>query len=101
MKLSAQDRAQSSQRVRVGMIGLAAVFLLIGLAAAIFSSANKEQPVTIAGAAQPDVVANMTATVNSTQAQQQAATAEPLSELGVTPSAPPDANQAAPADAPQ
>ena len=85
------------------MIGLAAVFLMIGLAAAIFSSANKEQPVTVAGAAQPDVVANMTAPANASQQQQQqqqqqqAATAEPLSELGVTPSAPANAS-AAPAD---
>ena len=84
------------------MIGLAAVFLLIGLAAALFSSASKEQPVTVAGAAQPDVVANMTAPANaSQQQQQQAATAEPLSELGVTPSAPANINQAAPADAAQ
>ena len=43
------------------MIGLAAVFLLIGLAAALFSSASKEQPVTVAGAAQPDVVAKVRA----------------------------------------
>ena len=78
------------------MIGLAAVFLLIGLAAAIFSSANKERPVTVAGAAQPDVVASMTAPANAAQQQQQqSATAEPLSELGVTPSAPANASQAA------
>lgn len=93
MKSTSQERAQTSQRVKVGMIGLAAVFLLMVLAAAIFSTASKDQPVTVAGAARPDVVANMTQTGNTAQP---ATAGEPLSELGVTPSAgDPDQNRAA------
>ena len=74
---------RSRQRVRVGMLGLATVVLLIGLASAIFSAVNRERPVTAAGAAKPEVVANMTlpGTLPST-----GATNEPLAELGVTPS---------------
>ncbi|MGJ3629790.1 hypothetical protein AB5I41_28620 [Sphingomonas sp. MMS24-JH45] len=36
------------QRARVGLVGLAAVVLLIGLASAILSAVNREQPVTAA-----------------------------------------------------
>lgn len=96
MKVPATEQAQAEQarqRIRVGMIGLAAVVLLIGLASAIFSTVNHEQPVVAAGAAKPDVVANMTApgTLPTTEA-----TNEPLAELGVTPSATtPDARSSA------
>lgn len=91
MKVSSTDRAQADQarqRIRVGMIGLAAVVLLIGIASAIFSTVNREQPVTAAGAAKPEVVANMAApgTVPSPST-----TNEPLAELGVTPATSPDA----------
>lgn len=72
------DPTQSMQRVKVGMIGLAAVVLLIGLASAIIGSATRERPVTIAGASQTAALANITAT-NQTSA------AEPLAELGVAP----------------
>jgi hypothetical protein len=72
------------QRVKVGMVGLAAVVLLIGLASAIFSAANREKPITAAGAPQMTVVANMTV-ANTTQAADPAN--EPLAELGVAPSA--------------
>lgn len=86
MKVSPPDRAaaeQSRQRLRVGMIGLAAVVLLIGLASAIFSTVSQERPVSAVGAARPEVVANMAT------GPQPAATPsnEPLAELGVTPSA--------------
>ena len=73
------------QRVRVGMTGLAIVLVLIGLASAIFSSANREAPVTAIGAPNASVVANMTdQDVNSIVAKDKD---EPLAELGVAPSA--------------
>jgi hypothetical protein len=84
MKIIAQDPAQTSQRVRVGMIGLAAVLLLIGLAAAIFSTASKERPFIVAGGARPDVVANMAAGNNALPVT--SPSNEPLAELGITPS---------------
>lgn len=73
---------QSIQRVKVGMTGLALVLLLIGLASAIFSSASREPPVAAAGAAQPDVVANLVVSDTTNGA----AAKEPLAELGVAPS---------------
>ncbi len=71
------DPSQSMQRVKVGMIGLAAVVLLIGLASAIIGSATRERPGMALGASQA-VVANMAAS-------NQAVAAEPLAELGVAP----------------
>ncbi|RZL99667.1 MAG: hypothetical protein EOP68_23905, partial [Sphingomonas sp.] len=71
------------QRAKVGMIGLAAVVLLIGLAGAIIGSATRERPVQAAGAARVDVVANM-AVSNSVEADR---TGEPLAQMGVAPSA--------------
>jgi hypothetical protein len=85
MKMVAQDPAQTSQRVKVGMIGLAAVLLLIGLAAAIFSTASKEGPLIVVGGAHPDVVANM-AVGNQALPPIEGASSEPLAELGVAPS---------------
>ncbi|KQT33435.1 hypothetical protein ASG29_05140 [Sphingomonas sp. Leaf412] len=80
---------QVRQRARVGLVGLAAVVLLIGLASAILATVNREQPVTAAGAARPDVVANMAdAPVASV------AGSEPLVEMGVAPAT---GNAAAPA----
>ena len=70
------------QRVKVGMIGLAAVVLLIGLASAILGSATRERPVAASGGAKADVVANM-ALGNEPRAERR----EPLAELGVAPSA--------------
>jgi hypothetical protein len=71
------------QRVRVGMTGLAMVLVLIGLASAIFSSANRDEPVTAIGAANASVVANMTDGGNSAAEKGKD---EPLAELGVAPS---------------
>ncbi|MEG3173345.1 hypothetical protein U1708_14095 [Sphingomonas sp. ZB1N12] len=71
------------QRIKVGMIGLAAVVLLIGLASAIIGSTNRERPVATAGTAQADVVANMGVS-NTVEA---AGAGEPLAEMGVAPSA--------------
>lgn len=68
------------QRVKVGMIGLAAVILLIALASTILGSLNRDEPpAAVAGAAQTNMVADMAAT-NTT-----APTNEPLAELGVAP----------------
>ena len=84
MKMIAQDPAQTTQRVKVGIIGLAAVLLLIGLAAAIFSTVSKEKPLAVAGGARADVVANMVSGNDS--APTDTSTSEPLAELGVAPS---------------
>jgi hypothetical protein len=86
MKGSHTDPAPADQnrRIRVGMIGLAAVVLLIGLASAIFSSVNHDRPVTAVGTAKQEVVVNMAAP----GAQPSAVPSnEPLAELGVTPGA--------------
>ena len=69
------DPSQSMQRVKVGMIGLAAVVLLIGLASAIIGSATRERPGMLGG--------SQAAVANMALANQ--ATAEPLAELGVAP----------------
>lgn len=70
------------QRVRVGMTGLAMVLVLIGLASAIFTSANRDQPVSAIGASNASVVANMI-DGNSLVGKDKD---EPLAELGVAPS---------------
>lgn len=72
------------QRVRVGMTGLAVVLVLIGLASAILSSANREEPVAAAGASNALVVANMTDPAANSTAEQKVPS-EPLAELGVAP----------------
>lgn len=77
-----QDSAQAMQRVRVGMTGLAVVLVLIGLASAIFSSANRDEPVSAIGAPNASIVANMTDGVGNTTAEKKD---EPLAELGVAP----------------
>lgn len=84
MKSSA-SQTQAMQRVKVGLVGLAAVVLLIGLASVIFSAANREKPVVAAGAPQAEAVANMTAAGNAAAAAD--TTNEPLADLGVAPSA--------------
>lgn len=85
MKIIAQDAAQTTQRFRVGMIGLAAVLLLIGLAAAIFSTANHDRQVVAIGSARADVVANIVSGASGSTAS--GVNKEPLAELGVAPSA--------------
>lgn len=81
---SHQDSAQTMQRVRVGMTGLLIVLVLIGLASAIFSSANRDVPVAAIGAPNASVVANMTDGSGNTVAEK--GKDEPLAEMGVTPS---------------
>jgi hypothetical protein len=84
MKSASPDSSQKAQRVRVGLTGLASVALLIAFASAIFSSANREAPVTAVGAPNASVVANMAdgAIANTTAETKD----EPLAELGVAPS---------------
>lgn len=82
MKLLPTDPKQSMQRVRVGLTGLATVLLLIGVASAIFSSADREAPVLADGASRPDVVANMT---DGLVANDAAEKDEPIAELGIAP----------------
>lgn len=81
-----QAVAQRGQRIKVGLIGLGAVLLLIGLASAVFNSVNRERPVTAIGTAQPGRVAEMANTADTVSA-----TNEPLAELGVAPPATPPA----------
>lgn len=70
------------QRVRVGMTGLAAVVLLMLASFALFSSANREAPVTAVGASNASVVANLTGGDNAAADKSKD---EPLAELGVAP----------------
>lgn len=81
MKRVADEKSQSMQRVRVGMIGLAAMILLIGLASILFSGVREQRGRAAAGGGNAQVVANMadteTAALNATD--------EPLADLGVAP----------------
>ncbi len=83
MKVGSSDTAQTMQRVRVGMTGLAMVLVLIALASAVFTSANREAPVSAIGAPNASVVANMSAPGNSSVEKGKD---EPLAELGAAPS---------------
>jgi hypothetical protein len=89
MKMIAQhpqrEAGQTTQRVKVGMIGLAAVVLLIGLAAAIFATMNHDRGVAAIGSARPEVVSAIVSGNGS--APSATTTKEPLAELGVAPSA--------------
>ena len=71
------------QRVKVGATGLAIVLLLIAVAGVMFRSASHEQPVAVAGASKPDVIANLSMT-NATAAD---TSHEPMADLGVAPGA--------------
>ena len=82
---SHQDSAQAMQRVRVGMTGLLIVLVLIGLASAIFSSANRDVPVAAIGASNASVVANL-ADGGAANTAVEKGKDEPLAEMGVTPS---------------
>lgn len=89
MRTAGPSSHQTVQRVKVGMIGLAAVILLIGLASAIFSVASRERPVA--------VDASNVAVAKPSNNTADAAN-EPLAELGVAPSA--DVNASQPAGKP-
>ncbi len=67
------------------MIGLAAVLLLIGLAAAIFSTMSRDRQVAAIGSARPDTVATIVS--GNVVDARGPATKDPLAELGIAPSA--------------
>lgn len=67
------------QRVRIGLTGLAFVFILV-LLGAIFSRASDEEPITANSIQQQMVPQNVTAA-----AEKEAQPKEPLAELGVAP----------------
>ena len=71
------------QRVRVGMTGLAMVLVLIALASAIFTSANRDAPVSAIGASNASVVANI---IDPGNLMIEKSKDEPLAELGAAPS---------------
>ncbi|PTS74604.1 hypothetical protein DBR17_16850 [Sphingomonas sp. HMWF008] len=102
MKMIAQhpqrEAGQTTQRVKVGMIGLAAVVLLIGLAAAIFATINHDRDVAAIGSARPEVVSAIVS--GNSAATATTATKEPLAELGVAPSAEIASNTAQPQSRP-
>ena len=84
MKSFLSETEQTTQRVRVGMIGLAAVLLFVGLAAAILSMVGHDRAGAAGGAARSPAVDRML--------DNQAGAArdrEPLAELGAAPSATP------------
>jgi len=83
MSVGSPDTAQTMQRVRVGLTGLAMVAVLIVLASAVFTSANREQAISAIGASNSAVVANMTAIGNTLGEKIKE---EPLAELGAAPS---------------
>ena len=51
--------SHTSQRVKVGAIGLGVVVLLIAVAATILGAVTRERPMTAPGGAKPEIVANM------------------------------------------
>lgn len=71
------DPAQSLQRITVGLIGLAAVVLLIALASVVLRTATRDAPP--ARSAQANLVAEIA------QANVAAPDSEPLADLGVAP----------------
>ncbi|WP_322963157.1 hypothetical protein [Sphingomonas fuzhouensis] len=79
--MKSPDHHHIMQRVKVGMIGLAAVILLIAIASTILGSLNRDEPPAVStGAAQSNMVADAGVT-NSTAPT----SSEPLAELGVAP----------------
>ena len=83
------------QRVRIGLTGLAFVFILV-LLGAIFSRATDEEPIT------PNSLQQMTVngTAGAAAKEEDSEPKEPLAQLGVAPgNADPKANEAAPAEA--
>ena len=81
------------QRVRIGLTGLAFVFLLV-LLGAVFTSPSNEEPIT------PNLIETQLSGGNQAATPaNQAEPKEPLAELGVAPGNADDENTAAPAPA--
>lgn len=74
------------QRVRIGLTGLAAVFVVV-LLAAVFSRPSDEAPIT-ANSIEQQQIANGAVPANPDSAEPK----EPLAELGVAPGAAADTN---------
>ena len=91
MKIGVRDPAQTVQRVKVGLIGLATILFLIGLATAVLNIASRERPATAAGAPRADVAANLS--MSNAAGPSGASTGEPLAELGIAPAASPTPTQ--------
>lgn len=75
------DKPQMMQRLKVGLSGLGAVLLLIGMASAVFNSVNRERPVNAVGGARTATVEAMTGNGLAPAGPAN----EPLAELGVAP----------------
>jgi len=95
MSVGSPDTAQTMQRVRVGLTGLAIVAVMIALASAIGNWRTRDTAVSAIGGANVSVVANMTAVGNSLGEKIKD---EPLAELGAAPSTT-TAEKAGPAEA--
>ena len=80
------------QRVRIGLTGLAFVFLLV-LLGAVFTSPSNEEPIT------PNMIETRLSGGNQAVPANQAQPKEPLAELGVAPGNADDDNEAQPAPA--
>jgi hypothetical protein len=81
------------QRVRIGLTGLAFVFLLV-LLGAVFTSPSNEEPIT------PNLIETQLSGGNQAlPAANQAQPKEPLAEIGVAPGNADDNNNARPAAA--
>lgn len=77
------------QRVRIGLTGLAFVFVLV-LLAAVLTRASDERPITANGIDQ--------AAINASAPGNDAEPNEPLAELGVAPGSVPDAENTSTVD---
>jgi hypothetical protein len=97
MKRATRDM-DGVQRVRIGLTGLAFVFLLV-LLAAIFTRASNETPIT-PNNVDPDLSEGASAGQPLAPPPEAAAPKEPLAELGVAPGNA-ETNKAAPANAPE
>jgi len=78
------------QRVRIGLTGLAFVFLLV-LLGAVFTSPSNEEPIT------PNSIETQMSGGNQAGAANEAEPKEPLAELGVAPGNADDDNVTQPA----
>jgi hypothetical protein len=76
------------QRVRIGLTGLAFVFVLV-LLGTVFSRASEEEPITANG------IEQQLSPTTAVKAAEQAEPKEPLAELGVAPGNADNASNAA------
>lgn len=84
-----RDLSERSQRLRVGLTGLALVVVLGGLAGAVFNAVSEEPAAGPTGNADAAIVAEVVTPANTATAVD-SRTNEPLAELGVAPNTAPD-----------